>query len=418
MKTVKILFLLTFVALGASDHLFAGDGSVYSRFGVGEIMTFYGNRSAAMGGTGVASLTDGYINEANPAGLGQLSRTQYSGDFQYQGYGLNDGSGSTFLSSGNFQSAGLAFPVYSDYNIGFAFSITPFSRRAYDVKDNVTTAGIVQSYSGTGGLSSAQFGFSFSPAQDLYFGVTTHYLFGNFDDVQQLAYDSSGYFATNADKNISMHGFAFTFGAVFAGFDKAIGISNEKKMNVGMTIFSGASLSATEQTFQNYSTSQETTNVYTGSTKIPLGFALGLEYDVRDRTILTGDAQFQQWSQYSYMGVHPAEIQNSLRLGIGAEFLPTKSLAEPYYHQVTYRAGGYVNESYLKLNGETINEYFITGGVGVPIFFTAGSEARLNIGLEYGTRGATSNGLQRDTITRLTISLNGSDTWFNPPEVQ
>ena len=118
------------------------------------------------------------------------------------------------------------------------------------------------------------------------------------------------------------------------------------------------------------------------------------------------------------MGVHPAEIQNSMRFGVGAEFLPTKTLAEPYYRQVIIPCGGYVNESYLKINGETINEYFITGGIGVPIFFTPGSEARINIGLEYGIRGTTSNGLERDSITRLTISLSGSDTWFNPPEVQ
>src|SRR5208283_5693871 len=98
---------------------------------------------------------DGYINELNPAGLGQLTRTQYSGDFQYQGYALNDGTGSTFLSSGNFQSAGIAFPVYSDYSIAFAFSITPFSRKAYAVTDNEMDAGIVQTFTGSGALSSA-----------------------------------------------------------------------------------------------------------------------------------------------------------------------------------------------------------------------------------------------------------------------
>ena len=417
MKTAKFLLLLASV-LGTSCRLFAGDGSVYSSFGVGDILTYAGNRSAAMGGTGVASLTDGYINELNPAGLGQLTRTQYSGDFQYQGYGLNDGTASTFLSSGNFQSAGIAFPVYSDYGIGFAFSITPFSRRAYNVKDNEVNAGIIQTFSGSGGLSSAQFSFSFSPAENLYFGVTTHYLFGNYDDVQQLEYDSVGYFTTNGDKNISMNGFAFTFGGVFAGIDKALGLSTEKHVNIGATIFSGSTLNSTEQIYQDFTTSKETTDVITGSAKIPLGFALGLEYDVRDKIILTGDAQFQQWSQFSYMGVHPSEVQNSMRLGVGAEFLPTRTLAEPYYRQVTYRAGGYVNESYLKINGETINEYFITGGIGVPIFSTPGSEARINIGLEYGIRGTTSNGLERDSITRLTISLSGSDTWFNPPEVQ
>lgn len=417
MKTVKFLVLVSLMA-GTSCGLFAGDGSIYSSFGVGEILTFSGNRSAAMGGTGVASLTDGYINGLNPAGLGQISRTQYAGDFQYQGYALNDGSGATFLSSGNFQSAGLAFPVYSDYGIAFAFSITPFSRRAYAVTDNETNAGIVQSFSGNGGLSSAQFSFSFSPVQDLYFGVTTHYLFGNFDDVQKLQYDSVGYFTTDADKNISMNGFAFTLGGVFAGADKALGLSKEKHMNIGATLFSGTSLASAEQTFQNFSTSQETTNVSSGSTKIPLGFALGLEYDLRDRVIFTGDAQFQQWSQFTYMGVHPQEIQNSMRFGVGAEFLPSKTLAEPYYRQVTYRAGGYVNESYLKINGQSVNEFFITGGIGVPIFFAPGSEGRINIGLEYGIRGSTSNGLERDSITRLTISLTGSDTWFIQPEVQ
>ncbi len=107
-----------------------------------------------------------------------------------------------------------------------------------------------------------------------------------------------------------------------------------------------------------------------------------------------------------------------MRYTVGAEFLPTRTLAEPYYRQVIYRAGGYINQSYLRLNGTTINEYFVTGGIGVPIFFTPGSEARMNVGLEYGVRGSASNGLERDSIIRMTFSLSGSDTWFNPPEVQ
>ena len=56
-----------------------------------------------------------------------------------------------FLSSGNFQSAGIAFPVYSDYSIALAFNITPFSRKAYDVTVNETDAGINQIFTGSGG---------------------------------------------------------------------------------------------------------------------------------------------------------------------------------------------------------------------------------------------------------------------------
>ena len=112
-----------FSVLFLSSQLVAANGSIYSRFGVGDIATFISSRSAAMGGTGIALLTDGYINRANPAALGRISRTQYSADFQYQGFAMNDGTASSFLSSGNFQGAMLAFPLYSEYNIAFAFGI-------------------------------------------------------------------------------------------------------------------------------------------------------------------------------------------------------------------------------------------------------------------------------------------------------
>jgi len=155
-----------------------------------------------------------------------------------------------------------------------------------------------------------------------------------------------------------------------------------------------------------------------GSAKLPIGFALGLMYQPSEKIILTGDAKFQQWSNYTYLGVHPAEIRNSSRFGVGAEFSPSAAMGESYYRQVTYRAGTYMNASYLTLNGEQIKEYFVTGGIGIPMFFAPGSEARLNLGLEYGIRGTTSNGLERDNIIRMTVSLSGSDIWFTPSEVE
>ncbi|HTR81684.1 MAG TPA: hypothetical protein VMM58_08640, partial [Bacteroidota bacterium] len=176
-------------------------------------------------------------------------------------------------------------------------------------------------------------------------------------------------------------------------------------------------LDTKEETLENFITSQETTTVTYGSSTIPLGYALGLQYQPSERTILTGDAQFQQWGDYKYLGVHPSEIRNSTRFGVGAEFLPEATFGDAYFHQVTYRVGAYTLSSYLALNGQTIDEHFITGGIGIPIFFSPGSEARLNITLEYGIQGTTSSGLERNNITRLTISINGSDTWFIPTEI-
>ena len=51
---------------------------------------------------------------------------------------------------------------------------------------------------------------------------------------------------------------------------------------------------------------------------------------------------------------------------------------------------------------------FVTGGLGIPI----GPEARLDVNLHLGTRGTTSNNLQRDTILRLTVGVSASEVWF------
>ncbi len=410
-----------FSVLFLSSQLVAANGSIYSRFGVGDIATFISSRSAAMGGTGIALLTDGYINRANPAALGRISRTQYSADFQYQGFAMNDGTASSFLSSGNFQGAMLAFPLYSEYNIAFAFGITPFSHSAYDVRDEKIQAGqnIIQTFDGVGGLSSAQFGFSFSPRQDLFLGVTTQYLFGKFNDRQRLKFvDNIEYFVSDVERVVSMDGFAFTFGGVYAGIDKALGFSALKNLNVAASVFSGASLNSKEEKIQNYVSSQETTGVRSGAAKIPLGVAFGAAYLLQEKLILTSDLQIQNWDAYKYFGAHPREIRNSTRFGVGAELLPTLIPGESYYRQMTYRVGAYVNSSYLKVNGQAINEYFATGGVGLPIFLSPNSEARLNVSLEYGIRGTTAKGLQKDSITRLTVSLSGSDTWFIPPDIE
>jgi hypothetical protein len=420
MKTVKIV-VQSVCMLMMSSPLFSANGSIYSRFGVGDIATFISSRSAAMGGTGIALLTDGYINRANPAALGRISRTQYSADFQYQGFAMDDGTASSFLSSANFQGAMLAFPLYSEYNIAFAFGITPFSHSAYDVRDEELQArqNIIQTFDGVGGLSSAQFGFSFSPRQDLFLGVTTHYLFGKFNDRQRLEFaDNKGYFASDVERNVSMDGFAFTFGGLYAGIDKALGFSALKNLNVAATVFSGAALTAKEEKFQNYISSQETTDVRSGTAKIPLAVTFGAAYLLQEKLILTSDLQIQNWDAYKYFGAHPHEIRNSTRFGVGAELLPTLIPGDPYYQQMTYRVGAYANSSYLKVNGQGINEYFVTGGVGLPIFLSLNSEARMNISLEYGIRGTTANGLQKDSIIRLTVSLSGSDTWFIPQEIE
>ena len=418
MIPTRCRILLLFLAVWTSP-LFAGEGSIYSRYGVGDIVTFTSTRTVGMGGTGIAMITDGYVNGTNPAALGILSRVQYSADYQYQGYKMNDGTGSNFLTTGTVQSALLALPVYTPYGVTIGVGLLPFSQTAYDVKENDTEAGqnITQIFDGVGGLSSAQVSLSVSPETDLYLGGTFHYIFGNADYRQRLEYPDAGYFTTDEDRIVSLEGFGGTVGAAFTGFGKLFGLSKEKKLALGATFFTGTKMDAKEELIENFVTSAETTSVAYGNAKIPMSIALGLMFQANEKLLFACDARFQSWNDYTYFGVHPSEIRNSSRYGIGLEYAPRATLGESFFRQVQYRAGAYTEATYLMLDGEQIKDYFVTGGVGLPLYFGQDSEGRLNLGLEYGVRGTTSNGLELDHIIRFTISVSGSDTWFTPTEI-
>jgi hypothetical protein len=161
------------------------------------------------------------------------------------------------------------------------------------------------------------------------------------------------------------------------------------------------------------STVDTTIAIADNKVELPLGFSAGLAYQ-NNGMVYTGDVSVQQWSDFKLLGVHPEEMQNGMRAGFGIEWLPGKEFVETYAQQIGYRLGGYARQTNVKLNGTSINEYFATAGIGLPL----GNEARLNIGLEYGVRGTTSALLVKNNILRLTLSISAGDIWFLPSEIE
>jgi hypothetical protein len=172
-------------------------------------------------------------------------------------------------------------------------------------------------------------------------------------------------------------------------------------------------LTTNESLVRKLSTVDTTVAIDDNSIVLPLGFSVGLAYQ-NNGMLYTGDVGVQQWSDFTLLGVHPAEMQNSMRAGIGVEWLPGKEFVETYAQQIGYRLGAYARQTNVKLYGTSINEYFATAGIGLPL----GNDARLNIGLEYGVRGTTSAQLVKNNILRLTLSISAGDYWFLPSEIE
>ena len=76
---------------------------------------------------------------------------------------------------------------------------------------------------------------------------------------------------------------------------------------------------------------------------------------------------------------------------------------------MTYRAGLHFENTGLEINNETINEFGISFGLGLPV---GNVFSNANIGFEIGKRGTTRANLVQENFMNLQLSLSLNDRWF------
>ncbi|MFZ4619172.1 MAG: hypothetical protein ACOYNS_01325 [Bacteroidota bacterium] len=408
MKRIALLFTLVSFA-------FAGKGSLYSRYGIGEVNTFLSGKNVGMGGTGLAMFGETHINLLNPASTANITNTIISSSYQYRTLSSADASGSSMIGTGNINSLAISFPVFAPNKMVLTIGVLPYSSVAYDQQLTQTISGnqVVQSFEGRGGITSGQLSLSYALTPDAIVGLTTHYLFGSIYRDQTISFTAPGYFGGSFNQTFSMSGVGFTLGGIYSGIDKAIGLSDTKNMNLGVTLFTGSSLAYDEETLRNFSASQDTVAPSSKTLSLPPGFSFGLAY-LKNKTVYAADVHFQQWSGFSVPGV-TTTFQNSIRLGAGVEFLPTSDfIGDDFLKRVSYRFGGYYRISNLSVNGQSIDEVFGTAGISVPMSV----ETRVHLGLEYGIRGTTASSLIKDTAIRFTIAVSATELMFIQPPIE
>ena len=404
-----------FLFILMTSFVFAGKGSMYSRFGLGEINTFVSGKNIGMGNTGIATFGETHINLANPASTMNIAHTILSVSYQYKNYNSEDASGSSIFGTGNISSFALAFPVYSPKKMVLTLGIVPFSSVAYEQQITDTRyGGITQTFEGRGGITSGQLSISYAVNSDISLGLTTHYLFGSIYKDQTVDFNSADFFGGSYRQTKSLGGFGLTIGGIYSGIDKALGFSDTKEMNLGFTLFSGSTLNYDDQILRNFSTNQDTISSVNKTINLPAGFSFGLAY-LKNKMVYAADVHFQNWDNFTIEGIHPAEIQNSIRLGAGVEFLPQSDfVGDDFFKRLSYRFGGYYRMTNLKLNGNSINEMFGSAGMSFPM----SAETRMHLALEYGIKGTTSSSLIKDTLLRFTVSVSASELMFIQPKIE
>lgn len=419
-KLQKILFLVAIIFMAKISIFAQADiSSPYSRFGLGTISKNKVN-SALQGMAGISNALDGkyLLNNANPASYAEMDSLTFLLDagfyMRYETYRTS--SESEKGSDASFDYFDLGFGITKWWKTGIGAE--PMSNRDYSstaVFNNFHYPYKID-YQGSGGLNKLYWANGFKVYKNLSLGVKMNYIFGNITD-QTLLYfpDNTNVFNEMRTINLKVSSFTFDFGLIYKHDFK-----NDYTMSLGLTYSLQNDMNAHQTTYirtllngvNSTNESVRDTIVYKSnektSIKYPKGFGGGIVLQKKDRWLIGVDFNWDNWEAFRINYVSDS-LQNSWNIAIGGCYTPQSTTVSSYFRKMTYRAGIHFEQTYFNFYGQSINEYGISLGIGMPI---PKAMTSVNFAVEFGKMGTTNNNLIEESYFNISLGVSLRDKWF------
>ncbi|MBU2558805.1 MAG: outer membrane protein transport protein [Bacteroidetes bacterium] len=419
---MRKLFLIVIVLVFTGQSIYAqtGTNSPYSRFGIGQLKSKSVNsRLHGMGGLSNAISSNRFVNPSNPAsyaGFDSLSFLFNAGlemnSTTYRTAALTEKGSNASLSYFS-----LGFPVTHRWKT--ALGLLPYSDVGYStIVSGVTdeTGRYNYAYSGDGGLNQLFLGNAFKISDRLSVGINLTYVFGRNTSSTLLYFpDSTLYANTKTENRLLANDFMLDYGIIYAH-----PIGKDYTLNAGLTYGQKIKLSITEESLtrslfggvnggveyilDTISYTPERKNTIT----LPHTLGFGLAFERNDQWLVGLDANWQNWKDFK-IGNQPDSLQNSWNIAIGGEFTPPYTSISKYWSRVTYRLGARYNQTYLNIYNESINEFGISFGLGLPL---PRSLTTIDLSVEIGRGGTTAKNLIQETFVNFTLGVSIYERWF------
>lgn len=432
--TVFLLSVAASAAMAQTSN--ANTSSPYSKYGLGDIVQPWMPQNRAMGGISTATnIINGYssVNLTNPAANAYIGITTIDIGMYASFIKLNK-TGADAQNNSNFNLSHIVFGIPVTKHSALSFGLTPYTQMGYDYKQTLNhgfgtsspadTNVVNYIYTGDGGLSKAFLGYGFSIGRYLSLGANASYIFGNL-----IQYSSTelpglyGAFNTRQQLSNSVGGLNYDFGIQYS-----VPFSEDTRLTFGYSHSAGTKLNSqttfTATQYQtNYTTDDEGTPLDTlvnsqgAQTKIKLPQInhFGVAYQADRKFLVGADYSMGKWSSLTIGGINQG-LQNSSSLSIGGQFNPNSNSLTSYWEVVDYRLGAHFDKTDVLINNQSIKQYGVTFGLGLPLLRNGSSFYKVNIGGEYGKRGTMSNSLIKENYFNFNISFTLNDRWFNRPK--
>lgn len=426
-RIVVILITILSFELSAQQTV-----SPYSFYGLGTLNLRGTVENRSMGGISIY-MDSIHMNLRNPASYvsknvdtdpynGESRPVKYSVGGSYSSVKISDDIGSVNVDNGSFDYFGFNFPIG---NFGVAGGTVPYSSVGYRIQ-GVDSEGAVQSrFEGDGGVDKVFAGLAYKFSDHLSIGVDINYSFGFIENsALRLSYSNGlpTQFQTLEENRSDLRGVGYNFG-----------INYKTKINNKFEIMASAAYAPEtvlrSENVRAISTvsvnSQAEVDFISNTVVVDLASE---DLEITDLTIPSrlaigaGIGQPRHWfvgAEYTTLSnsrfsnpifdIDISNFEDSHGIAVGGFFIPRYNAFRGYFKRVVYRAGFRTENTGLIINGQSIREFGISFGMGLPLGFEFSD---VNIGFEYGQRGTTDANLIKEDFFSFSIGLSLNDRWF------
>lgn len=391
-----------------------GTISPYSHYGLGE-QKFRGiNEIKDMGGLAVYS-DSLRINTLNPASYGQLQRVTIAMGASMHETKVQNNTSSYKTNTGSINYIALAVPVGK---VGIAAGVSPYTFTGYKITDTFTENNIEYNnrFNGKGGINRAFVGAGYNVMENFSVGAEVGIFFGTNEKSQVKFIQDDGnefpvQYGTVRREDSRYTGFSYNFSAQYkhplskrkflyanATFSPESQLDRVQNRSINLLDANYAIVQSSDLgEVQSKVTHPQNYSIGLGIGD-PFKWFVGAEYAQRKTSV---------WNQiFTYSN---ATYQDAYRVSVGGFYTPKFNSFTSLLSRMTYRAGFRYESTGLMINNVGVEEKAVTAGVGIPVGRFA---SNLNIGFEYGTRGALKNDMVKENYIAVSVGISLNDRWF------
>lgn len=409
----SVLFAAVLYEAKADDNGAFSGYAPYTIYGVGDLFSGGSAYNMTMGGVGIASRNNRYINSLNPAAVTARDSLAFMSDFSlYQNNKIfRQDSQYAVNNLVNINDIIISFPLFN--HTAMMLGIKPYSSTGYNFSQYDVIPGmkgnVLHNYSEQGSLYQIFASFGVNLFKNLNLGAEYIHYTGNLKKNYTQTFSDAAAIGIDKTEESILSANTFKFGLQY---EQSVG--KKLKFVLGATYKMDAKLNGfvntTEKNGSIVTRSVSDTLAYRSQPLIlaaEKGIGLAVVYNKNFRAEL--DYSRSNWvnAGFGTLGVFSPTAAESVRLGF--EYIPKPNDVRYYRNIIAYRAGAYFNKEYYSVNGQPVYARGLTFGVTLPVFQWYNG---LTLGFEFGQRGSLKNSMVRETYFNFSLGINLFDIWF------